>query len=63
MEHPYGHAVISYKNSKRTSPPVVGNANPQQLNFQRMSIDKNNAWVQANPPNLSERDVSMFSLP
>ena len=47
MEHPYGHAVISYKNSKRTSPPVVGNANPQQLNFQRMSIDKNNAWVQA----------------
>ena len=47
MRNPYAQAVISYKNSKHTSPPVVGNANPQQLNFQRMSIDKNNAWVQA----------------
>ncbi|CAB3719892.1 hypothetical protein [Trinickia soli] len=47
MKNPYAHAVINHKNSKRASAPVVGNANPEQLNFQRMTIDKNNAWNQA----------------
>lgn len=47
MKNPYAHAVINHKNSKRGSAPVVGNANPEQLNFQRMTIDKNNAWNQA----------------